>query len=201
MLFVPIPRARLHALIDKPEDLAGMPLDTPTPAWRYLVRYLTLLTQLDEADDDERLRAHIGTTLLDLIALALGASRDAAHHAQMRGVRAARTQEVIARIAAGFADPAFSARRCGCGARRLGAIRPGLAAGNRHVIFGAGAGASAAAGTRHAGGPGQRQHENRRDRPRLRVQRDSILQSLFSPSGLASPRRPSEPTVTPGTRT
>jgi AraC-like DNA-binding protein len=109
MLFIPIPRTRLQALIEKPEDLTGMPLDTSTPAGRYLVRYLTLLTQLDEADDDVHLRAHIGTTLLDLIVLALGASRDAAHTAQMRGVRAARTQEVIARIAAGFTDPAFSA--------------------------------------------------------------------------------------------
>jgi AraC-like DNA-binding protein len=109
MLFVPIPRSRLQALIEKPEDLAGLPLDTSTPAGRYLVRYLTLLTQLDEADDDAQLRAHIGTTLLDLIVLALGASRDAAHTAQMRGVRAARTQEIIASIAAGAADPAFSA--------------------------------------------------------------------------------------------
>jgi AraC-like DNA-binding protein len=108
MLFIPIPRARLQALLDKPEDLAGMPLDTSKPAARYLVRYLSLLTQLDEADDDEQLGAHIGTTLLDLIVLALGASKDAAHYAQMRGVRAARTQEVIARIAAGFTDPAFS---------------------------------------------------------------------------------------------
>ena len=108
MLFVPIPRSRLHALVANPEDLAGMALDTDKPASRYLIRYLTLLTQLDEADDDERLNAHIGTTLLDLIALALGASKDAAHCAQMRGLRAARTQDVIARIAAGFADPTFS---------------------------------------------------------------------------------------------
>jgi AraC-like DNA-binding protein len=108
MLFVPIPRSRLHALVENPEDLAGMPLDASNPASRYLIRYLTLLTQLDEADDDERLNAHIGTTLLDLIALALGASKDAAHGAQMRGLRAARTQDVIARIAAGFADPACS---------------------------------------------------------------------------------------------
>jgi AraC-like DNA-binding protein len=108
MLFIPVPRARLHAAIESPEDLAGVPLDMRKPATRYLVRYLTLLTQLDEADDDEHLRAHIGTTLLDLIVLALGASKDAVHCAQMRGLRAARTQEVIACIAAGFADPTFS---------------------------------------------------------------------------------------------
>jgi AraC-like DNA-binding protein len=111
MLFVPIPRSRLHALVANPEDLAGMQLDTNSPAARYLVRYLTLLTQLDETEDDERLNAHIGATLLDLIALALGPSRDAAHCAQMRGLRAARIQDVIACIAAGFADPSFSPDR------------------------------------------------------------------------------------------
>jgi AraC-like DNA-binding protein len=108
MLFVPIPRSRLHALIENPEDLAGTPLDARKPASRHLIRYLTLLTQLDETDDDARLQAHIGTTLLDLIALALGASKDAAYGAQMRGLRAARIQDAIARIAAGFADPTFS---------------------------------------------------------------------------------------------
>jgi AraC-like DNA-binding protein len=111
MLFVPIPRSRLHALVENPEDLAGMPLDARKPASRYLIRYLTLLSQLDEADDDEALGTHIGTTLLDLIALALGASRGAAHCAQMRGLRAARTKDVIASIATGFADPAFSPDR------------------------------------------------------------------------------------------
>ena len=108
MLFVPIPRSRLAALVGNPEDLAGMVLDTDKPASRYLIRYLTLLTQLNETDDDERLNAHIGTTLLDLIALVLGTSKEAADCAQMRGLRAARTQDVVARIAAGFADPTFS---------------------------------------------------------------------------------------------
>lgn len=111
MLFVPIPRLRLHALVENPEDLAGMLLDARKPASRYLVRYLNLLTQLDETDADERISAHIGATLLDLIALALGASRDITHDAQMRGLRAARAQDVIAHIAAGFADPAFSPDR------------------------------------------------------------------------------------------
>jgi AraC-like DNA-binding protein len=109
MLFVPIPRSQLHALVENPEDLAGTLLDGRNSASRYLIRYLTFLTQLDETDDDERVNAHIGTTLVDLIALALGAFKDAAHLAQMRGLRAARTQDVIARIAAGFVDPTLSA--------------------------------------------------------------------------------------------
>ena len=108
MLFVPIPRSRLHALIENPEDLAGTLLDARRPASRYLIRYLTLLTQLEDTDGDEHVSAHIGTTLLDVVTLALGASRDAVQLAQMRGLRAARTQELIARIAAGFSDPTFS---------------------------------------------------------------------------------------------
>jgi AraC-like DNA-binding protein len=111
MLFVPIPRSRLHALVENPEDLAGLPRDPRSPASRYLIRYLTLLTQLDADDSDDQVGAHIGATLLDLVALALGASKDASHQAQTRGLRAARTQDVIARIAAEFADPAFSPDR------------------------------------------------------------------------------------------
>jgi AraC-like DNA-binding protein len=115
MLFVPIPRSRLHALIENPEDLAGALLDGRKPASRYLVRYLTLLTQLDDTSCDEQVNSHINTALLDLIALALGASKDAAHQARMRGLRAARTQDVIARIAAEFSDPTFSPDRVAAG--------------------------------------------------------------------------------------
>jgi AraC-like DNA-binding protein len=123
MLFVPIPRARLHALVANPEDLAGTLLDARKPASRFLVRYLTLLTQQDDTDDDACVGAHVGASLLDLVALALGASKDVAHHARMRGLRAARTRDIIARIAAGFADPAFSP----------GALAAELGVSARHV--------------------------------------------------------------------
>ena len=183
-----------------PEDLAGMPLDTTTPAARYLVRYLTLLTQLDEADDDERLSAHIGTTLLDLIALALGASQ---------GCGSLRTNARPSRCAdAGRHCPhrrrvcrsGIFARRCGGGARRLRALCPGSAAGNRHVVFRACAGASAAAGTRHAGRPAQRPHEDRRRSPALAASTRFRISIAAFAGGLASPRRASAPTVPPGTR-
>jgi AraC-like DNA-binding protein len=108
MLFVPMPRSRIGALVENPEDLAGRMLDANNPSARYLVRYLTLLAQHEQADDDERLNAHIGTTLLDLIALTLGTSKDVVQRAHGRGLRAARTHDAIARIAAGFGDPAFS---------------------------------------------------------------------------------------------
>jgi AraC-like DNA-binding protein len=108
MLFVPIPRDQLAALVADPEDIAGRALDTHRPASRHLARYLALLSQRDETDEDEGVCAHIGTTLLDLIALALGASKDVAHTAKMRGLRAARAQDVIAQIAAGFTDPTLS---------------------------------------------------------------------------------------------
>ena len=72
------------------------------------MRYLTMLSELDEADQGSALGSHIGTTLLDLAALALGATRDGTQRAGMRGLRAARTQDIITRIASTFTDPALS---------------------------------------------------------------------------------------------
>ena len=108
LLFVPVPRSSLAQLIDHPEDLTGRLLDPSKPATRHLKRYLALLSQYDDTNEDDQLSAHIGATVLDLIALALGATKDVAQRAHIRGLRAARVQDVIARIAAGFANPAFS---------------------------------------------------------------------------------------------
>jgi AraC-like DNA-binding protein len=52
---------------------------------------------------------HLAVThVYDLVALALGATRDAAAVARGRGLRAARVQEILAEIRTRFADPAFS---------------------------------------------------------------------------------------------
>ena len=70
---------------------------------------------------DPLLQNHVSTTLLDLTALALGARGDAAQIATTRGLRASRTQEVIAEINRSFANAGFSvehvARRMGVSAR------------------------------------------------------------------------------------
>jgi AraC-like DNA-binding protein len=105
-----IPRARLLELVANAEDLAGAPLDPALSTLRHLRRYLDTLFGPDAMGDDPVLRAHIGEAVLDLIALALGAGRDQAEIARMRGLRAARLREILAEITAGFADGAFAVR-------------------------------------------------------------------------------------------
>jgi AraC-like DNA-binding protein len=103
-----VPKRLLDHLIGDAEDLLARPLDPNGAALRHLRFYLDLLLAPEGVDDDPPLLAHVGTTLADLIALVLGADRDAAEIAEMRGLRAARAQEVLAEIKAGIADPDFS---------------------------------------------------------------------------------------------
>lgn len=108
---VGIDRSRLAPLVAHPDDLVAKPFDTNSAAMRHLGRYLSLVMAPDGAGEDEALDEHIGATLLDLVALALGAGRDSGEMARMRGQRAARLRETLAEIRQGFVDPAFSPRR------------------------------------------------------------------------------------------
>ena len=114
---ISLPRSSLPHLVTDADSLIALPFDPNQPALRLLQRYVEILLGPDGIDDDPLLAAHVETTLLDLIALALGAGRDAADMAAMRGLRAARLQAVLTEIKAGFADPAFAAHDV---ARRLG---------------------------------------------------------------------------------
>lgn len=107
-LAVNVSRKQLLQLVANAEGLLGAPLAAEGDALRHLRRYIGILLEPDGIGSDPRLIAHIGTTLLDLVALVLGAGRDAAELARLRGLRAARLQEIVAEIKAGFADPAFS---------------------------------------------------------------------------------------------
>ena len=107
---IAIDQLRLRELVDQVEDLVASPLPT-SPALRHLRRYVEILPTREEAEDEPALLAHIGTTLTDLVALALGAGRDVAEFAKMRGLRAARQHEIIREIRARFADPDFSAQQ------------------------------------------------------------------------------------------
>jgi len=112
-----VPRRPLLDLVSRAEDLIAGAVDHNQPAMRYLLRYLAMLGRPESIGDDVRLIEHVGTTLIDLIALALGAGRDASEIARGRGLRAARLAQIIAEIKAGFAGPAFSPRTV---ATRLG---------------------------------------------------------------------------------
>ncbi len=103
-----IPRALLLERIGNAEDRLLQPLDAVQPAVRHLRRYMDFLLAGDEVAADPLLTKQVGATLLDLVVLALGAGGEVAGMAQARGLRAARRQQVLAEIATGFSDPAFS---------------------------------------------------------------------------------------------
>jgi AraC-like DNA-binding protein len=92
-----IPRRLLNGMAVKPEDALARPIPANTEALRLLVDYVqtTLKNRQLQSPELRRLFAgHIG----DLVALAVGATRDAANIAYGRGMRAARLQAVKAFI-------------------------------------------------------------------------------------------------------
>lgn len=103
-----VERQRLQSLVHNVEDLVAMPLDSPSEAMAHLQRYARFLSGEGTVGDDPALAEHIGHSLLDLIALAIGPNRDALELARMRGLRAARLRAVLAQIDAQFSDPEFS---------------------------------------------------------------------------------------------
>jgi AraC-like DNA-binding protein len=103
---VTVPRALLAERVPNFEDLAITPL-APSPALRHLERYLAIVIDSD-VGADAVLEERCSTHLIDLVALALGASGDSADLATGRGLRAARLQDAIANIRSCFAEPSFS---------------------------------------------------------------------------------------------
>jgi len=104
-----VPRQMLLGPVGDAEDLMAIPLDTQKANVVHLRRYLDMLAEPNGFAGDAALSEHIGTTVLDLVTLCLGAHRDTMQIARERGLRAARLREVLAEIRSGFAQPAFSA--------------------------------------------------------------------------------------------
>lgn len=90
-----VPRERLQALVRNADDLVAAPLDAQNEAMRHLRQYADFLRGPGAVGGHPALAAHIGHTLLDLMALALGAGRDVAEAGRARGLRAARLRAVI----------------------------------------------------------------------------------------------------------
>lgn len=107
---VNIPRKNIRDIIPGAEDFLGDALDSGSEAMRHLRRYLDVLINTDTEITVPSLADHIGTTLTDLVALALGAAGDAADISRMRGLRAARFQEIVTAIHQGFLSPDFSSQ-------------------------------------------------------------------------------------------
>jgi AraC-like DNA-binding protein len=110
---IAMPRRRLLDLVGDIEDAVGRPLASDcAPLW-HLRRYVDLLMGPRGLAGTAALTDHIGTILIDLIALAFGARQDAAEIASQRGLRAARLQDAISNIRMNFSDPAFSPQQLG----------------------------------------------------------------------------------------
>jgi AraC-like DNA-binding protein len=113
-----INRDFLCKLVAGVDDLLVQPLDSRQPAVRYLRQCVGSVLNFDDVGPDETIHGkalvrHVSTTLLDLVALALRASGDAAEIARMRGLRAARLQEILRGIERDFANPGLSPTRLG----------------------------------------------------------------------------------------
>lgn len=103
-----MPRDRLRGLVRNVEDLVARPLDPGSEPMRHLRNYANFLRGEAVSSSESALAEHIGNSLLDLVALAIGPSADGLEIANMRGLRAARLRAVLAAIDAGFSDSRFS---------------------------------------------------------------------------------------------
>ncbi|MEQ1956064.1 AraC family transcriptional regulator [Mesorhizobium sp. CN2-181] len=111
-----IPPQLLAGRVANAYDLVARPLDAAPQAAAHLKRYIGILPHITQGEPDLALLDHIATTLIDLVALVLGANGDSAELARMRGLRAARIEEIVAVIRKNFDDPSFSTAHV---ARRL----------------------------------------------------------------------------------
>jgi AraC-like DNA-binding protein len=122
-LFLQVPRAALLTVITGAEDLVSRPIDAGLPAMRCLRRYLETVLLPDDLVVDAPLNDHIERTIVDLMALALGAGHNARDLSRTRGSRAAKLNAIAAEIRAGCLSPGCSigtvAARVGLSARSV----------------------------------------------------------------------------------
>jgi len=106
-IWLRIPAAAIAPLVPDLYAVVARRIPAATPALQLLVSYLGLfrnglgLTTLG-------LQRLFATHVHDLVAMALGATRDAREIARGRGVRAARLHTIVEEIKQHFADPQFS---------------------------------------------------------------------------------------------
>ena len=117
-----VARTALTPLVPDVGALLAQPIPRANPALRMLLRYLEL-GQEDLVAADPALQAAFTNHVCDLLALGLGATRDAAALAQARGLPAARLKAIKDDIRKSCHRPALSvqalAARHGIGARHV----------------------------------------------------------------------------------
>ncbi len=102
-----IPRRLLNGMAAKPEDALARPIPANTEALRLLADYIRLTLKNRQMESPE-LRRLFAAHVNDLVALALGATRDASQIAYRRGMRAARLHAAKAFIARHVSRPDLS---------------------------------------------------------------------------------------------
>jgi AraC-like DNA-binding protein len=102
-----VPRRCLSPLIADLDDAYGRPIAANSPALQLLTRYIGILQEAETFGVPE-LRRQAVLHIHDLLALAVGATRDAAEIAKSRGARAARLRAIKQDIARGLDQPDLS---------------------------------------------------------------------------------------------
>ncbi len=151
-LYVPEP-ALLLDLVSDAEDLVCTVLDATLPSAWHLRRYMEFLVQSNELGGDAALSEKAGMTLLDLLALSLGASGDAAELAGLRGLRTVRVHEILSEIKRGLCRSVLLGARRRDEAQAVAALYPGPFARDRQKFHRARDGAAPAEGARDVGEP------------------------------------------------
>ena len=103
-----VSRSALAPLVTNLDDAVFRLIPDHANALRLLTKYISVVVN-DQPPSTPELRHLVATQVYDLIALAIGATRDAALFAQGRGVRAARLGAIKADIAANLCDCDLSA--------------------------------------------------------------------------------------------
>jgi AraC-like DNA-binding protein len=92
-----VPLKTVSAMVPNVDALFGSRIPAASRPLRMLTRYLDLL---DDVEEDAALQRHAVSHVHDLLALTLGASKDAAEAAKLGGARAARLREIKADVEA-----------------------------------------------------------------------------------------------------
>jgi AraC-like DNA-binding protein len=102
-----IPRRRLNAIAVNPEDALARPIPADTEALRLLIDYVQTALRKHHLTS-QQLRQLFATHIHDLVALAVGATRETTEAAHDRGLRAARLSaikgDVISRLGSEHLD-------------------------------------------------------------------------------------------------
>jgi AraC-like DNA-binding protein len=108
LINIVIPFRSLSSAVRNVGDIALVPAAARTEAVRLLKSYVMSLFASEDRPRTPEVRHLVATHILDLVALAMGATRDAAETAKGRGIRAARLLAMKSDIAQNANNPTIS---------------------------------------------------------------------------------------------